>query len=168
MNAEETHSSPDASALIESSNSSWSGPRHLRVLKWVKVLGPLIVVPMVLAWVVNLWSDHQKEREIEARFVELAVRILEAEPRPETKALREWAILVLDRYSRVRFSEEARRTLSERQSLPPLFDPSEECRILRNRAEQLDRVGQRVAADAYELAAQSLCRDAKFDRPGAR
>jgi hypothetical protein len=58
-------------------------------------------VPFAIALVGHLYTSALKEREIQARMVELAVAILQAPPDTATYNLRSWAIRVVNQYSRV-------------------------------------------------------------------
>lgn len=69
----------------------------------------------MLALVANTFAREQKEMEIGARYVELATEILRAEPKPETIALRTWAISVIGHYSRVPLSREAKDELESQR-----------------------------------------------------
>lgn len=70
-----------------------------------------VLVPVVVAYVGNSFATAVKNREVEGRFVELALNILQEDPTPETKALRGWAIDVVSEYSGVLIGEEARKSL---------------------------------------------------------
>jgi len=52
--ANTTHATPEMGGSMNAEGAQGS-PR----LQWVKVVGPLIVVPVVVAWIVNSWSDQQ-------------------------------------------------------------------------------------------------------------
>lgn len=80
-------------------------------------IASLILVPVVLAILGNSYTQAVKEREIQAKFVELAIGILNAEPKRETANIRLWAIQVVNLYSGIPFDKEAKRELIER-SLP--------------------------------------------------
>ena len=45
------------------------------------------------------------------KYVEIAVRVLEQKPVPETVAIREWAINVMDEYSDVKIDEKMKEAL---------------------------------------------------------
>jgi hypothetical protein len=77
-----------------------------------------IVVPVVLADVGNIYTTAMKERELQGRFVEIATDILREEPKPGSEALRSWGVDIIDRYSAVPFSADARGKLIESETLP--------------------------------------------------
>lgn len=76
----------------------------------VQVLSIIIAslaVPIIVAIVGNSYSNAQKQRDIGARYVEIAAEILRSEPAKESKALRSWAISVVDYFAPIKFSAEA-------------------------------------------------------------
>ena len=77
-------------------------------------------IPFALAVVGQKYSAAIKEREIQGRFVELAVTILSAEPAGDSaRALRGWATRVLDKFSGVPMGDSARVELQQHIVLPP-------------------------------------------------
>jgi len=72
-----------------------------------------LLVPVVVAVVGSSFSSAVTNREIDIRFVELAVDILQEEPDEESRGLRDWAIDVIDEYSGIQMSDEARESLQE-------------------------------------------------------
>ena len=80
----------------------------------LKAIGSIIAtlgIPILLAIVANSFSQRQKEMEIGIRYVELATQILRADPSPDTKGLRNWAISIIENYSPVPLSPEASKNL---------------------------------------------------------
>jgi len=53
------------------------------------------IVPIVLGIIAHRYTQAFKEREIQGKFVELAVQILNQEPSAEERNLREWATQLL-------------------------------------------------------------------------
>lgn len=72
-----------------------------------------VLVPLVIAWVGNNYNASIKESENRVRYVELAIAQLVTTPTPETQALREWAVEVLNVLSPVKLSPEAQAQLRE-------------------------------------------------------
>lgn len=70
-----------------------------------------LAVPIVLAVIGYRYTDALKEREIQGKFVELALNILKEPPKPEGRGVREWAIAVVNQYSGVPLSPEATQDL---------------------------------------------------------
>lgn len=77
-----------------------------------------VCIPIVLALVGQCYSSALKEREIQGHFVELALSILKEPPRQESRAVREWALSVVDKYSGVPLGAVARKELADSVSLP--------------------------------------------------
>lgn len=70
-----------------------------------------IATPMVVAFIGAWYNLAIKESENRVRYVELAISQLSAKPSPETAALRNWAIDLLDRQSPVGLTPEAKDQL---------------------------------------------------------
>ena len=70
-----------------------------------------IMIPMVLAIIGNQYTSAVKEREIQGKFVALAVDILKQKPSNENRNIREWSTNILNKYSGVRLSDAARNDL---------------------------------------------------------
>jgi hypothetical protein len=70
-----------------------------------------ILIPFVLALVGYLISSAIKEREVQGKFVELAVNILTKPPQKEYRELRKWSVDVINLYSGIPFSETAKKEL---------------------------------------------------------
>ncbi len=79
-----------------------------------------VVLPIILLFVGNQFTAAIKEREVEGKFVELAVSILKEQPDKQSRNLRDWATQVITKYSRVALSPEATRDLIETTTLPGL------------------------------------------------
>ncbi|WP_317933143.1 hypothetical protein [Halioxenophilus sp. WMMB6] len=77
-----------------------------------------VLVPAAIALVGHWYTSAIAEREIQAKFVELGVSILQAPPNKETANLRTWAIEVLNRYSGVPLNEATRKDLIENVPIP--------------------------------------------------
>src|SRR5260221_5804301 len=75
-------------------------------------------IPLVLALVGHLYTNALKEREIQSRFVELALNILKELPSENNRNLRDWALKVVNKYSGVPLGAEAQKDLVENISLP--------------------------------------------------
>ena len=86
--------------------------------KWdkFKIIGSTILIPVVIVILTNTVNVALKDREIGLRMVELAIEFLKSPP-DTTKLsmdIREWSIEVIDKYSDVPFSEDAREALKEK------------------------------------------------------
>lgn len=56
----------------------------------------------------------QKQVELNQKYIEIAVGILNGKPTPETIPLRDWAIDIIDKYSEIKLSKEAKKLLKEK------------------------------------------------------
>jgi hypothetical protein len=104
--------------IMPSSSPDSSGPGV--PYRWTSLIGGLIakiLIPIVIAWVGWSYSSAIKEQEVGATYVKLSLDILEEFPSNRPQGLDEWAMDVIDRYSGVPLSAEARRALTE----VPLF-----------------------------------------------
>ena len=80
-----------------------------------------MVIPLAVGYTGYVYSSAIKERELQGKFVELAVGILREPPDPNSGGeIRKWATTVIDRYSGVPLSEEVRKELIKRGIRPLL------------------------------------------------
>lgn len=56
----------------------------------------------------------QKKVELNQKYIEIAVGILNGKPTPEAIPLRNWAIDIIDKYSEIKLSKEAKKLLKEK------------------------------------------------------
>jgi hypothetical protein len=73
-----------------------------------------IVVPLLVAYFGNAMATANMYAENSVKYTELAISILRAQPGPESRPLREWAVDLLDARAPVKLSPAARAQLSER------------------------------------------------------
>lgn len=90
-------------------------PQIWEKIKVLSVVIASLTVPVVVAVVGNSYSKEQKDKEIGVRYVELAVEILRAAPSTDNKALRTWAISIVDHYSVLPLPKEAQAELQFEQ-----------------------------------------------------
>jgi predicted chitinase len=102
------------------------------MVKTVSSVGSAVLIPIVLLIVGNQFSGALKERELQGKFVELAVSILRETPSEETRNLREWATQVINQYSGVQLSAATKKDLIENTPLLPSATPYEGRRELGN------------------------------------
>lgn len=89
----------------------------------LKVSGAVIaavLIPVVLAVLGNRYTQAIKEREVEGRFVELAVSILAEPASEENRNLRHWAIKVVNEYSGVQIDSATASDLVEGSRFPTI------------------------------------------------
>lgn len=70
-----------------------------------------VLIPIAVVLIGNWYTTTLRIRELDVRYVEIAIKILMTEPRKETKAVRLWAIDIINGHSQVRISREARRQI---------------------------------------------------------
>ena len=85
---------------------------------WDKLkIGGFVAIPIVIAIIGLFANSSLKSKDIEVRMIELAVGILKEDPKAEdsseTPLMREWAIKVINEYSTVTISTEAKKELEE-------------------------------------------------------
>jgi uncharacterized protein YjbI with pentapeptide repeats len=88
------------------------------------ILGALLI-PVVVAIVGSVLASAMKEDENRVKYTELAISILKEEPSDENRALRNWGIDVIDKYSGVPMSPEARKELQNRSLRASNFEGSD-------------------------------------------
>lgn len=81
-----------------------------------------VVIPVVLLVVGQDFAAATKQREIEAKFVEIATAILNkdpgAKPTAEVQSLRRWAVDIIDKFSGVPMPQETASALIQSTPLP--------------------------------------------------
>lgn len=82
--------------------------------KTIVTLISAAIIPLVVAFLGNSYTQALKEREVQAQFVKIAVDILQSQPSQHNRSVREWATQIINRYSGVPLGTEARRDLIER------------------------------------------------------
>jgi hypothetical protein len=99
-------------------------PAGWEIAKSIANIIAVVGIPSVVLVVGNLFSKSIKEREIQSRFVELAVNILR-EVSPEMKSLRAWALQVIDKYSGVPLGEAKEEIIGKKLTVPRLGGSAE-------------------------------------------
>lgn len=80
--------------------------------KWTKLQAVgTVALPVVVAVIGGAYTWSAKQSENQVRYVELAVAQLRSPPTPESTALREWAVDLLDSQAPVKLSAAARAQL---------------------------------------------------------
>lgn len=74
-----------------------------------------VAVPLVVAGIGAWYNINIKDSENRVRYVELAISQLRTPPTPETSALREWAVELLDSQAPVKLSPAAKLQLKYHQ-----------------------------------------------------
>ncbi|MEO5563890.1 MAG: hypothetical protein ABIR18_10660 [Chitinophagaceae bacterium] len=82
-------------------------------VKIISTTASIVIIPLVIAFLGNLYSKSIKEKEIQSKFVELSLQILKEQPSEENKNIRKWAIDVINEYSGVKLESGAAKDLIE-------------------------------------------------------
>jgi len=83
--------------------------------KILSVIVASVFIPLAVALSGNWHAKSLKEKDTQARYIELAIGILMKEPTPENEQIRKWAIDTINHYSEVPIKEPARQELLEQQ-----------------------------------------------------
>ncbi len=67
----------------------------------------LIIIPIILFIIGHNIEKALSDREVKAKYIEIAVSVLNQTPNQKTEALRNWALEVLQTYSEIKLSEDA-------------------------------------------------------------
>ncbi len=87
-----------------------------------KIIADILKIVVIL-YIGSLVNISLKSREIGLNYVQLATGILQNEPNEESKHLRNWAIDVINEYSKVRLNKKARNELQDtRLIIVPPYD----------------------------------------------
>ena len=76
-----------------------------------------VATPVIVGWLGSEYARATKEREVQGKFVELAITILQKPPSDDQANLRTWATAMLDKYSGMPFSNSARSDLISKVSI---------------------------------------------------
>ena len=99
-----------------------------------------ILIPLVLGFVGNEYSSSIKERELQGKFVELAIKILTQDPTKENEHIRKWATDVVNLYSGVELNEITKNELIKKS---PIYS-------------FVDRFSSRIHLGAYKIQKGNL------------
>lgn len=83
-------------------------------LKVVSTLLATVFIPVVLGLVGHWYTAALKDREIQSRYIELAINILNEEPSDQNKKVRSWAARIIDKYSEIKIGEAEEEILMHR------------------------------------------------------
>jgi len=83
--------------------------------KVLSVIVASVFIPLAVALSGNWHARSLKEKDTQARYIELAIGILMKEPTPENEEIRKWAIDTINHYSEVPIQGPARQELLEQQ-----------------------------------------------------
>lgn len=97
---------------VVNSTSVWW--KRIKMFNRVATAIAALLIPLVG----HLYTNAMKDKEIELRFVELSVGILNQEPSEDNRNLRDWATQIINRYSEIELSDSTKADLRERIILP--------------------------------------------------
>lgn len=98
--------------MKEGSDKSVSAWEKAKILS---VIVASVFIPLAVALSGNWYASSLKEKDTQARYIELAIGILMKEPTPENEQIRKWAIDTINHYSEVPIQQPARQELLEQQ-----------------------------------------------------
>jgi hypothetical protein len=98
--------------MKEGSDKSVSAWEKAKILS---VIVASVFIPLAVALSGNWYARSLKEKDTQARYIELAIGILMKEPTPENEQIRKWAIDTINHYSEVPIQQPARQELLEQQ-----------------------------------------------------
>lgn len=101
-----------------------------------------VLVPVAIALAGHWFGAALKEREVQMRFVELAVGILGEKPQPASAEVRSWAVDIIDKFSPVPLSTDARNQMKAIE-------------ILQKSMERQDKVMRELQLKSHELFEQA-------------
>ncbi len=96
-------------------NTSQHLPSSWARLKVASTLAGTVLIPLVIAYASNEYTNAIKQNEIGQRYVELAVGILSKPPAESTMETRKWAVKVVNHYSEVRMPDVTQEELIKNQ-----------------------------------------------------
>ncbi len=73
-----------------------------------------IILLIAIVWYGNVINNTLKQKELNVKMIEVAVKILTTKPTKEQDHLREWAIDILDKYSEIPLPERVKQELKTR------------------------------------------------------
>jgi len=92
-----------------------------------KIIGGLlatVLIPLAVAFIGQAYAQAIKDREIRAKYVEIAIDILRTPPSDDRYDVRAWAADVIVSYSGVKLTDEQKETLIRSNVLPQLARPT--------------------------------------------
>lgn len=81
-------------------------------------------IPLMAAFLLYYYDSRVRDREVNVKYVEVAIGILKAPPDQQTAHLRDWAIAVVDKHSGLPFTQEQLAELRARRLPGVLTDES--------------------------------------------
>lgn len=86
----------------------------LEKIKSISHIIAVIAIPVITLIIGQEYTESVKERDVQGRFVELAIDVLKEKPKKENKNVRDWAIQIVNKYSGVKMNEVTKSDLIEK------------------------------------------------------
>lgn len=113
--------------MVKSMGSENSTEKTGSVTAWMTTATPFlatVIIPVVLAFITQIYAASIKEKEVATDMVKLAVDIMKQKPTDDNLGLRAWATEVLEHYSGVDFSKDKRSDVINKSQLLSEFSSS--------------------------------------------
>jgi hypothetical protein len=119
--------------------------RETTILFVKTVIIPLgaILVPFAIAYVGQIYSEAIKDKEVQAKLIEIATNILRETPTKDSTNLRTWAVHIINHYSEIKLSTAVQKDLIENV---PIYGPQISVKIT-----VVDEFGNAVEGAAVRL-----------------
>lgn len=121
----------------------------LEKIKIISTIISLLAIPIIIAVIGNEYTRAQKEKEINIRFIELAVDILKSESKYESENLKKWAIQIINKYSKLPISIEIENDLKSITTWPTKDKKDLDYSFFKEHGEQLYKLGDIDGALSY-------------------
>lgn len=79
----------------------------------------VLLVPILLAFIANIYSKSIKESELKVKYLDLAIKILQQEPKKENESIRSWALEIINHYSEIKINKSTGAMLIKESTLIP-------------------------------------------------
>ncbi len=83
-------------------------PEQISVWEKWKIISTsisVLLIPIVIAFIANMYSQSMKDAELKIKYLDLAIKILQEEPKPENENIRTWAVKLINEHSEVKLNE---------------------------------------------------------------
>ncbi|GLI37499.1 hypothetical protein GHYDROH2_10000 [Geobacter hydrogenophilus] len=86
-------------------------------MKYLNKIFVTAIIPIAIAFSSNQIAVSIKEKELKSKYIEMALDVLKTPPSENRKNMRQWAIQVINKYSEIPLSEEAKAELMKENVL---------------------------------------------------
>ena len=88
--------------------------------KTISTIVATVVIPLTIAFSSNWFAQVQKDKELQLKYISLAIQILSSPPSQSDSAVRKWAVSIINKYSEVKMAEKAEMELQMQQLMRQL------------------------------------------------